>query len=52
MEPDSSIHLTVLPETGLGCILNKKLVTVLNNIGFHFRGRENSLTLLCVSDLN
>ena len=52
MELVSSIHLTVLPEMGLGYILNNKLITAINSIGFHFRGRENGLSLLYVSDLN
>lgn len=52
MELDSLVRLTVLPETGLGCTLNNKLVTVTNSIDFHFRGRENGLTLLNTSDLN
>lgn len=39
MELDSSIHLMVLLEIGLGCTVNNKMATVLNSIDFHFRGR-------------
>ena len=52
MDLDPLVRFTVFPETGLGCTLNNKLVTVPNSIDFHFRGRENGLTLLNMSDLN
>lgn len=51
MELDSSIHLVVLLEIGLGCTVNNKIATVLNSLAF-VSEVEHGSTLLYTSGLN